>query len=413
MKINDERLWDSLMKMAEIGATPLGGVCRLALTDEERRGRDLFITWCRDAGLTVRIDEIGNIFGRRDGRDLTAKAVLVGSHLDTQPKGGRFDGAYGVLAALELIRTLNDAGAVTDKPIEIVSWTNEEGARFTPSMVGSAVFAGAIELGKAYGLKDSDGVSIEDALTLCDYKGSGALTKDDVDSYFEAHIEQGPILERNGTEIGVVSGGQAVRWLDINVSGFASHAGTTPMEVRKDAMFATAEMASSLESIAKRFGPKGLATIGEISIANASRNTIAGQLYFSVDIRHPEPAKIDEMEEAVRESFEAIVNSRGVIVKINTYLSIPVTTFDPVCVELVRTAAADLGYSHEPITSGAGHDAINLSRCVPSTMVFIPCVDGLSHNEAEKALPNDVSAGANVLLHAVASRAGYQSQAGA
>jgi N-carbamoyl-L-amino-acid hydrolase len=408
LKINEERLWRSLTEMGKIGATPLGGVCRLALSDDERRGRDLFVEWCKDAGLTVTVDEIGNIFGRREGTDASATAVLVGSHLDTQPKGGRFDGAYGVLAALELVRTLNDAGTKTVRPIEIVSWTNEEGARFTPSLLGSAVFAREITLEKAYALKDSEGVSVEEALQGCGYKGSAAPTKETVDSYFEVHIEQGPILERNGTTIGVVTGGQAVRWLDINITGFASHAGTTPMEVRKDAFFAGADMAMALELIVKDFAPKGLATIGDLKVSNPSRNTIAGQLYFSVDIRHPEPGEIDVMETAIRNEFESIARARAVEVQINRFLSIPVTRFDDACQTLVERAAIHLGYSHEPITSGAGHDAINLSRVVPSTMVFIPCVDGLSHNESEDALQTDVTAGANVLLHSVLGRAGVR-----
>lgn len=405
LKINDERLWASLMEMAKIGATPQGGVRRLALTEEDRLGRDLFAAWCRDAGMTVRIDRIGNLFARREGSDPQAKTVLVGSHLDTQPKGGRFDGAYGVLAALELVRTLNDCNIKTPMPIEIVSWTNEEGARFTPSMLGSAVFVGATRLDAAYALKDADGMSISDALDQCGYKGEHGFDKGNVDSYFEAHIEQGPILEEHGTAIGVVTGGQAVRWLDVEVIGVAAHAGTTPMAYRKDALFASAAIALSLEAIAERHAPFGLATIGQIAVSNSSRNTIAGTVSLSVDLRHPDNAQIDAMEREVRTAFKKIASDRGLAAEISTYLTIPVTPFDIDCIELIERTAQGLGYTHERIISGAGHDAIHLSRYVPATMVFIPCVDGLSHNEAEDALPADVSAGANVLLNAVLARA--------
>ncbi|MGX7002488.1 Zn-dependent hydrolase [Caballeronia sp. KNU42] len=399
------------MEMAKIGATRQGGVRRLALTEEDRLGRDLFARWCRDAGMTVRIDKIGNMFARREGRDPQAKTVLVGSHLDTQPKGGRFDGAYGVLAALELVRTLNDSNIKTAMPIEIVSWTNEEGARFTPSMLGSAVFVGVTQLDAAYELKDAQGISIGDALDRCGYKGAHGPDKDDVDSYFEAHIEQGPILEEHGMAIGVVTGGQAVRWLDVEVIGVAAHAGTTPMAYRKDALFASAAMALSLEAIAERYAPHGLATIGQIAVSDSSRNTIAGAVSLSVDLRHPDNAQIDEMELEVRTAFKKIATDRGLTTEIGTYLTIPVTPFDVDCIGLVERAAQDLGYTHERIISGAGHDAMHLSRYVPTTMVFIPCVDGLSHNEAEDALPADVSAGANVLLNAVLARASTPARA--
>lgn len=404
--VNGERLWHSIEKMARIGSTPSGGVRRLALTPTEKEGRDQFVCWCREAGLQVRVDAIGNIFGRREGTDPHARPVLCGSHLDTQPEGGRFDGAFGVLAALEIVRTLNDQNIQTRRPIEIVSWTNEEGARFTPSLLGSAVFAGTTALRTALDVVDTEGISVGDALQQCGYGGENRFPAAEVDAYFEAHIEQGPILENNQKAIGVVSGGQAIRWLDVTVNGFASHAGTTPMDRRKDAFYAAAEMALALESIANADSDSSsLATVGQISVANSSRNTIAGHVFFSVDLRHPQDERMAELHRAVLQTFNTIADQRGIGVEISTYLDIPATPFDPQCMDLVRNASEKLGYSHQSIISGAGHDAIQLARKIPSAMVFIPCVNGLSHNEAEDVLPADAVAGANVLLNAVLARA--------
>ncbi|WJF91687.1 Zn-dependent hydrolase [Paraburkholderia bonniea] len=406
LRSNGARLWASLMDMAQIGATPRGGVRRLALSDEDRRGRDLFAQWCREAGMTVSVDEVGNLFARRPGSDAQAAPVLIGSHLDTQPEGGRFDGVYGVLAALELVRTLNDAQITTRKPLEIVSWTNEEGARFTPAMLGSAVFTGITPLHEALDKRDVDGITLAQALDSSGYRGTRAVTGMPVDAYFEAHIEQGPVLEAHGTTIGIVTGGQAIRWLDVAVSGMAAHAGTTPMPYRKDALFASAQMAAALEQIIARHAPLALVTIGQLDIANASRNTIAAQVKFSVDLRHPDDEQIDVLEREMREAFAQIAAERGVSVALSTYWNSPATPFDTSCVEQVADAVAQLGYSHERIVSGAGHDAIHLARYCPTAMVFIPCVDGLSHNEAEDALPGDVTCGADVLLNAVLARAG-------
>ncbi|MEJ8798072.1 Zn-dependent hydrolase [Trinickia caryophylli] len=405
LKIDGARLWQSLMDMAEIGATPGGGVRRLALTEEDRLGRDLFAHWCREANLTVSVDEVGNLFARREGTNPHAAPVLVGSHLDTQPHGGRFDGVYGVLAALELVRVLNDAGMATEKPIEIVSWTNEEGARFTPAMLGSAVFAGAMPLAEALARRDAQNVSLADALAVTGYRGTRAIGTP-VDAYFEAHIEQGPVLEANGTAIGVVTGGQAIRWLDATVTGMTAHAGTTPMPYRKDALFAAAQIALELERIAEGYAPRGLATIGEIGIPDASRNTIAGQASFTVDLRHHDDGEVDAMIGALRVACAQVAAQRGVRVEVDTYWRSPATPFDRACVALVQDAADAFGYSCERIVSGAGHDAILLASHCPTAMVFIPCVGGLSHNEAEDALPEDVTRGANVLLNAVLARAG-------
>lgn len=423
-EIDGTRLWNSLTELAQIGGTARGGVRRLALTDADRRGRERFAQWCRDAGMTVRVDAIGNLFARRAGADDAQPAVLVGSHLDTQPEGGRFDGAYGVLAGLELVRTLNDRGIVTDKPIEIVSWTNEEGARFTPAMLGSAVFTGELPLDAALAARDAHGVSLAEALEACGYRDAlrtawlrGAQAARDsapglaqlrerVDAYFEAHIEQGPVLERHGAAIGVVTGGQAIRWLDATVTGAAAHAGTTPMPYRKDALFASAEIALAIEALVARHAPDALATIGQMAIDHASRNTIAERVTFSIDLRHPDDARLDAIECELRDACAQIAGRRGVALDIGVHWSSPATLFDPACVALVEAAARRCGYAHERIVSGAGHDAIRLARCVPSAMVFIPCAGGLSHNPAERALPEHVEAGANVLLGAVLARAG-------
>lgn len=413
LQIDGARLWASLMEMARIGATQGGGVRRLALTEEDRQGRALFARWCREAGMTVWTDAVGNLFARREGTDPRAAPVLMGSHLDTQPEGGRFDGVYGVLAALEVVRALNDAGATTAKPIEICSWTNEEGARFTPAMLGSAVFAGAMPLADALAREDADGVTLGAALDACGARGTRAATGVSVDAYFEAHIEQGPILEASGTTIGVVTGGQAIRWFDVTVTGVAAHAGTTPMRYRKDAWFGAAQMALDIERAVARYAPLGLVTIGQVQVANSSRNTIAANLTFTVDIRHPDDARLDAMERDMRAACESAAASRGLGVAISHCWTSPATPFDPDCVELVSQAVTALGYSNGRIVSGAGHDAIHLARYCPTAMVFIPCVGGLSHNEAEDALPEDVTRGTNVLLNAVARRAGVQVPAAA
>ncbi|MBI6634388.1 Zn-dependent hydrolase [Pseudomonas paralactis] len=405
LKINGERLWRSLMDMAEIGATARGGSCRLALSAEDKAGRELFSHWCKAAGLTLSVDAIGNLFARRSGADNDAAPVMIGSHLDTQPEGGRFDGVYGVLAGLEVIRSLDDHGIQTRKPLEIAVWTNEEGARFTPAMLGSAVFTGALALDKALATTDGDGVSVAEALRTTGYNGERALGGA-VDAYFEAHIEQGPILEDNANSIGVVTGGQAIRWLDVRVEGMAAHAGTTPMALRKDALYGAAKMIQALENLAADFAPHGLTTVGELSIAKSSRNTIPGVLDFTVDLRHHRDADIDAMEQQVRARLQAIADNRGLSVTITPHWLSPATPFDAECVACVQASVDALGYSQQTIISGAGHDAIHLARYCPTAMIFIPCVGGLSHNEAEDVLPEDVRQGTDVLLNAVLKRAG-------
>ncbi|RBJ77642.1 Zn-dependent hydrolase [Pseudomonas sp. MWU12-2534b] len=405
LKSNGERLWASLMAMAEIGATARGGSCRLALSDEDRAGRELFAHWCSEAGLSLSVDPIGNLFARRPGCDPDAAPVMMGSHLDTQPEGGRFDGVYGVLAGLEVVRRLNDLGIQTRKPLEVAVWTNEEGARFTPAMFGSAVFTGVMRLDAALAVRDAAGISVAQALQRSGYAGSRPLGGA-VDAYFEAHIEQGPILENNAKSIGVVSGGQAIRWLDVQVEGQAAHAGTTPMALRRDALYGAAQMILAVEQVAADFAPQGLTTVGELSIAKSSRNTIPGLLNFTVDLRHHQDQQIAAMQRQVEERLQAVADQRGLKVSISQHWVSPATPFDAECVAAVQQAVDGLGYPQQSIISGAGHDAILLARYCPTAMVFIPCVGGLSHNEAEDVLPEDVRRGADVLLNAVLARAG-------
>ncbi len=404
LKCNGERLWDSLMQMAKVGPTENGGNCRLALSEEDRAGRELFANWCRDLGMTIQLDRIGNLFARMPGRNDALPPVVMGSHLDTQPKGGRFDGIYGVLAGLEVVRSLKERGIATEHPLEIAVWTNEEGARFTPAMLGSAVFTGELPLERALAIRDGDGVSVAEALEQTAQAGELPLGRE-FDAYFEAHIEQGPILEDAGLPVGVVSGGQAIRWLDIEVQGVPAHAGTTPMPLRRDALFGVGEMIAALEQLSRDFAPKGLVTVGQLNIARSSRNTIPGRVAFTLDLRHHQDEQIAAMEASARELIAAVAARRGLEVEVARHWLCPATPFDADCIAAVRNAVEGLDYPHQDIVSGAGHDAIHLARHCPTTMVFIPCVGGLSHNEAEDALPEDVGKGCDVLLNAVLSRA--------
>ncbi|SQF98547.1 allantoate amidohydrolase [Paucimonas lemoignei] len=403
LKCNGERLWGSLMDMAKVGATAKGGNCRLALSAEDAAGRELFMTWCRAEGMTLNFDAIGNLFARRAGLDDSLAPIVMGSHLDTQPKGGRFDGIYGVLSGLEVVRCLNEQGIQSQRPIEIAVWTNEEGARFTPAMFGSAVFTGSLPLQTALDARDVDGISVAQALEATGHTGELAFERA-FDAYFEAHIEQGPILEDNGLPVGIVTGGQAICWLDVQVQGQSAHAGTTPMKLRKDALFGVAQMASQLEALAEEFAPKGLVTIGQLSIAKSSRNTIAGSVNFTVDLRHHQDEQIAAMEQQVQQRFAQVAEARGLTLDIQRHWLSPATPFDPDCVAAVRRAVEALGYPHQDIVSGAGHDAILLARHCPTTMVFIPCVGGLSHNEAENIFPDDARMGCDVLLNAIVER---------
>lgn len=402
LKVNGERLWASLMELARIGATEKGGVCRLAASDLDGAARRLFISWCEAAGCTVSIDRIGNIFARRPGRNPDLPPIVSGSHLDTQPTGGRFDGAYGVMAALEVVRSLNDLGYETEAPIEIVAWTNEEGSRFSPAMVGSGVFAGVFDL--EYGLARPDnatGVSLGAELARIGFAGSEPVGGRPVGAYFEAHIEQGPILEAAGLPIGVVTGAQGQRWYEITVTGQEAHAGPTPMPRRRDALVGAARMIDAVNRIGHAHAPYACATVGSLSLSPNSRNTIPGRVFFTVDFRHPDDAVLTAMDGELRAACREAAATQNLEVEVAEFWYFPPTPFDPRLVAAVREAAAAQGYGHQDIVSGAGHDAVYMARVAPTAMVFVPCVGGISHNEIEDAKPEDLTAGCNVLFNAI------------
>jgi len=387
--------------MAKIGATPKGGVCRVALTDEDKDGRDLFIKWCLAADCKVEIDQIGNIFARRDGRNNNIPPVMIGSHLDSQPTGGKYDGVYGVLAGLEVIETLNDNNILTKAPIEIVSWTNEEGARFAPAMLASGVFAGEFSLDYAYSREDKKGNKLGEELERIGYKGELPVGNRPYSGTFEIHIEQGPILEAEKKSVGIVSGVQGIRWYDLVLTGKETHAGPSPMSYRKDPVKASIPILSQLYDLAEKYSPDARVTVGYMDASPGVKNTVPGKLTVSVDMRHPD----DNILTAMDKDFKTIVKTEiqnsvieGEIIDI--WYSPPVA-FAPQCIQAVRNAVEKLGVPSMEIVSGAGHDAVYISKVAPTSMIFIPCEDGLSHNELENAEKEDVINGTNVLLHAV------------
>ncbi|HWI28392.1 MAG TPA: Zn-dependent hydrolase [Stellaceae bacterium] len=402
--VNRERLWQSLMAMAEIGATEKGGSRRLALSDLDKAGRDLFVRWCREAGCAVSIDRMGNIFARRPGRRSGLPPIVTGSHLDTQPTGGRFDGVYGVLAGLEVVRTLNDLGYETDAPLEVVVWTNEEGARFAPAMVASGVFAGVFSEDYAHSRTDSEGKTLGAELRRIGYLGDEPCGGRPLGAYFEAHIEQGPILEAEGKTIGVVQGIQGIAWLDVTLAGSESHAGTTPMDRRRDALLGCARLVERINRIALAH-PPGVATVGVVEVGPGSRNTIPGGAFFTVDMRHPEDEALAAMTAQLEAEITEICGALGLAGTCSEIWRSAPIHFDDGCIGAVRHAAESAGYRHRDITSGAGHDAGNVNRVAPTAMIFIPCADGISHNEIESATPEDLAAGCNVLLRAMLERA--------
>ncbi len=408
IRTNGERLWDSIMRMGEIGPGVAGGSSRLTLTDEDRAGRDLLVAWCREAGCAVTIDDMGNIFARRDGRNNRLPPVVSGSHLDTQPHGGKFDGVYGVLAALEVVRALNDHDIETEAAVEVAVWTNEEGCRFAPAMIASGVFAGAFEKEFAWSREDAEGKTLAAELKRIGYFGEQRCGEHPIGAFFEAHIEQGPILEREGDTIGVVMGGQALRWYDITVSGQDAHAGSTPMPGRRDALVAAAKLVQAAQRIALEHAPHGVGTAAKMTVEPQSRNTIPGSACFSLDMRHPDAGTLAQMCGTFRACCDEIAAGGGCHVDVAEIWNCPPVKFDPRCITAVRDAAAKLNYRHRDMVSGAGHDACQLSAVVPTAMIFVPCEGGLSHNEAETAKPRDLEAGCNVLLHAMLEMAGWR-----
>jgi N-carbamoyl-L-amino-acid hydrolase len=407
LQVNGERLWASLMALAEIGGTPKGGVCRLAASDLDGEARRRFIQWCEEAGCTVTFDRIGNIFARRPGRNPDLPPVMTGSHLDTQPTGGKFDGAYGVLAGLEIVRSLNDLGYETEAPIEIVAWTNEEGSRFSPAMLGSGAFAAVFDPEYALGRPDNvSGVTLGAELARIGFAGGAPVGGRKVAAYFEAHIEQGPILEANGNTIGVVTGAQGQRWYEVTVIGEEAHAGPTPMPRRKDALVGAARMIDTVNRIGHAHAPLACATVGFVQVSPNSRNTIPGRVFFTVDFRHPEDRVLTAMDRELREACEDIAAAARVEARVEEFWYFPPTPFDGALIGAVREAARAQGFAHQDIVSGAGHDAVYMARVAPTAMVFVPCAGGISHNETEDASPNDLAAGCSVLMNALLEAAG-------
>jgi N-carbamoyl-L-amino-acid hydrolase len=410
LQIDSGRLWGAIHETAKFGATAKGGVRRLTLGAEDKQVRDWFRAACEAAGLEVHVDALGSMFGLRKGRDMSKAPVGLGSHLDTQPTGGKYDGILGTLAALEVIRTLNDAGIETETPLCIVNWTNEEGSRFAPAMMASATYAGDYTTEDIQSRKDAAGVTVGEALDSIGYRGAEAVGARKLSSFLELHIEQGPLLEAEGKTIGVVDRGQGIIWYDGRITGFESHAGTTPMPLRRDALSTLAEVVLAIEKIVASHGPNVVGTIGEVTIANPSRNVIPGEIAFTIDIRSPEAAIMDALDRDIRAAAKEIAQRRRVDIAIDQIWRKPPTIFDKTLVDAVESATRELGYSNRRITSGAGHDACNLAGVVPSAMIFVPCKDGISHNELEDATQADCSAGANTLLHAVLAVAGIASK---
>ena len=406
LQIDSARLWDTIHETAKFGATKKGGVRRLTLGAEDKLVRDWFRKACEAAGCDVHVDTLGSMFALRRGRDMAKPPIGLGSHLDTQPTGGKFDGVLGTLAALEVVRALNDAGIETDAPICIVNWTNEEGSRFAPAMMASAAYVGDFTVDDILSRKDSDGISVGNALDEIGYRGEASVGSQKFSAFVELHIEQGPLLEAENKTIGVVDSGQGVLWYDGKITGFESHAGSTPMSLRRDALATLAEIVLAVERNARDL-PNAVGTVGEAVIASPSRNVIPGEIAFTIDMRSANADTMTALDTKLREAVaEVLTRRKGVDVTLDLVWHKPPTHFNPEIIAAVESATKTLGYSHRRITSGAGHDACNLNTKMPAAMIFVPCKDGISHNELEDATQADCTAGANVLLHTVLSLAG-------
>ncbi|TIQ37768.1 MAG: Zn-dependent hydrolase [Mesorhizobium sp.] len=406
LRINSDRLWDSIMEMAKIGPGIAGGNNRQTLTDSDREGRELFKSWCDQAGLTMGVDQMGTMFMTRAGTDPDALPVYVGSHLDTQPTGGKYDGVLGVLSGLEVVRSLNDLGIKTKHPIVVTNWTNEEGARFAPAMLASGVFAGVHTQEYAYARKDLDGLTFGDELKRIGWVGDEKVGARKMHAYFEYHIEQGPILEAENKQIGVVTHCQGLWWLEFTLTGREAHTGSTPMNMRVNAGLAMARILEMVQTVAMENQPGAVGGVGQVKFSPNSRNVLPGTVIFTVDIRSPDQAKLDGMRARIEKEAPKICEALGVICSVEAVGHFDPVTFDPTLVGRVRTAAEKLGYSHMNIISGAGHDACWAAKVAPATMVMCPCVGGLSHNEAEDISKEWAAAGADVLFHAVVETAG-------
>jgi N-carbamoyl-L-amino-acid hydrolase len=401
LQIDGQRLWDSLMHTAQFGATPKGGICRLTLTDLDRQVRDWFKAQCEALGCAVVVDEVGTMFARRPGKNPNLPPIAMGSHLDTQPTGGKFDGVLGVLAALEAMRTLHQAGYETNAPIEIVNWTNEEGARFAPAMLASGVFAGVFSPDYAFARTDRDGKTFGDELQRIGYKGAEKAGGRKFSAMFELHIEQGPILEAEGRMIGAVQGVQGIRWYEVTVTGEAAHTGTTPMALRKNALIGAARMIERIDAIAREHAPDAVGAVGLIENKPNSRNVIPGEVFFSVDFRHPDEKILDAMEAKFRAALADVMPPLKLTCTETRIWQSPPVKFAPELIECVRIGAEKAGFKSRDMISGAGHDAAYIARVAPTTMIFVPCAGGISHNEAESTSFDECAAGAQVLLNAV------------
>lgn len=405
LRINSDRLWDSIMEMAKIGPGIAGGNNRQTVTDEDGEGRHLFKRWCEAAGLEMGLDEMGTMFARREGTDPSLPPVYVGSHLDTQPTGGKYDGVLGVLGGLEVVRSLNDLGIKTKHPIVVTNWTNEEGARFAPAMMASGVFAGVLDQADVYEHVDKDGKKFGEELERIGWKGTEKVGERKIHAFFELHIEQGPILEDEGIDIGVVTHGQGLKWLQVTLTGKEAHTGSTPMPKRRNAGLGMARVIELVHEIAMDYQPDAVGAVGHMEAYPNSRNIIAGRTVFTIDIRSPEKEVLDAMDGRIREGIDTICEALDIKYKIEQVGHFDPVTFDKDCVKAVRDAAERLGYTHRNIVSGAGHDACWINRVAPTAMVMCPCVDGLSHNEAEEITKEWAAAGADVLFHAVVETA--------
>jgi N-carbamoyl-L-amino-acid hydrolase len=406
LRIDGARLWDSLMEMAKVGPGVAGGSNRQTLTDADAAGRALFQAWCEAAGMTMGVDSMGTMFATRPGEDPAALPVYMGSHLDTQPTGGKYDGVLGVLGALEVVRSMNDHGIRTRHPIVVTNWTNEEGARFAPAMLASGVFAGIHTQDYAYGRLDAGGRSFGEELARIGWVGDEAVGARKMHAMVELHIEQGPILEAQGKDIGVVTHGQGLWWLEITLTGKDAHTGSTPMAMRVNAGLGMARITERVHQIAMSHQPNAVGAVGQVKVFPNSRNVIPGKVIFTVDIRSPDQAKLDLMRGEVERAAHAVAAELGLGIAIEAVGHFDPVTFDPGLVRRVRAAAERLGYSHMDIVSGAGHDACWINRVAPTVMIMCPCVGGLSHNEAEEISPQWAAAGTDVLFHAVLEVAG-------
>jgi len=401
LTINAERLWRELMETAAIGTTPKGGICRLTLTDLDRQARDWFKQRVETLGCTVTVDDMGAMFARRPGLRADIPPIVMGSHLDTQPTGGKFDGVLGVLAAVEALCTLVEAGYETYAPIEVVNWTNEEGSRFAPALIASGVFAGVFDPDWARAQKDRTGIAFGEALEAIGYRGRERCGAHPLSAFFELHIEQGPVLEAEGKEIGIVTDVQGVRWFDVAIRGTEAHTGATPMNLRKNALLGAARLIDRVEVIARSHAPLAVGTVGMVEVFPNSRNVVPGEVRFSVDLRHPESVVLDAMEQSFRQALCDICEPLGLEATLNKIWDNPPVHFDAGCIVAVRQAATASGFTTRDITSGAAHDAAYIARVAPTAMIFVPCRGGISHNEAEFTSQEQCAAGAQVLLQAV------------